>query len=235
MSNNSTSKIAIITGGSHGIGRAVANKLQQEGVQVIVADIRDPEITQEEITFRKCDVTRTDEIDALFEWVQEHYGVPDILILSAGQGVKERLTEGDPEKWQKVINVNLMGPLRCIRSFVPLMLEKRSGHLIFLSSVSANQPHEFGGVYCASKSALEDVAETLRLETYPNLKVTVVSPGIVDTSFFKHQFSDNSGVQSMGMGSISPEEIAEDIWYVLNRKPGSNINKIISRPNNQRF
>lgn len=235
MSNNLTSKIAIITGGSHGIGSAVANKLKQEGIQVIIADIRSPEIRQEEIIFRKCDTTRSDEIDALFKWVQEHFGLPDILILSAGQGVKERLTEGDPEKWQEVINVNLMGPLRFIRSFVPSMLEKRSGHVIFLSSVSANQPHEYGGVYSASKSALEVVAETLRLETLPHLKVTVVSPGIVDTSFFQHQFSDNSGVLEMGMGSISPEEIAEDIWYALNKSSGSSINKIISRPIKQGF
>lgn len=235
MSIDTTSKIAVVTGGSNGIGRAVAHRLDQEGIQVIVADIRSPRTEHSSIIFRKCDVTKSSEIDALYSWVHQQFGSLDILVLCAGQGIKERLIEGDPEKWQQVLDLNVMGPLRCIRAFVPMMLPKQTGHVIFLSSVSANKPHEYGGVYAGSKSALEIIAETLRLETLPDLKVTVVSPGIVDTSFFKHQFSDDSDVQSMGMGSISPQEIAEDIWYVLNRGLGSSINKIVSRPIKQDF
>ena len=225
--------MALVTGGSSGIGRAIAEKLHQEGIKVVIADISGS--STEDILFKKCDVSRGEEIDDLFSWTIENVGHPDILILCAGQGIKEKLTEGDPEKWQQVFNVNLMGPLRCIRAFTPRMLENKKGNVVFVSSVSANQPHGYGGVYSASKTALEIVAETLRKECLPHINVTVVSPGIVDTGFFSNQISADERVEEMGMGWISPEEIAEDVWYALNKKAGTSINKIITRPLSQDF
>ena len=233
MNENTSSKIALVTGGSSGIGRAIAKKLHQEGIKVVIADISGS--STEDILFKKCDVTQGKEIDDLFSWTIQNVGHPDILILCAGQGIKEKLTEGDPEKWQEVMNVNLMGPLRCIRAFTPKMLENKKGNVVFVSSVSANQPHAYGGVYSASKTALEVVAETLRKECLPHINVTVVSPGIVDTGFFSNQISADEKVEEMGMGWISPEEIAEDVWYALNKKAGISINKIITRPLSQDF
>ncbi len=235
MDNNGSSKLAIITGGSSGIGRAIARKLQQEGITVIVADITEPSNEDQNLIFQKCDVTSSKEIDRLYAWVHENYGTPDFLILNAGQGIQEKLTEGDPEKWQKVIDTNLMGPLRFIRSFTPDMLQRKSGNVIFISSVSANQPHPYGGIYAASKTALEVVADTLRLETLPYLSVTVISPGIVDTDFFEHQISGNSNIEEIGMGHLSAEEIADDVLYAINKKKGSSINKIVTRPTLQTF
>lgn len=235
MNNNSSSKLAIVTGGSSGIGKAIAKKLAEENLKVIVADVAEADFEEENITFRHCDVTSGNEIDELFGWVTSTFGHPDILILNAGQGIQEKLTDGDPEKWQKVIHTNLMGPLRMIRSFSPKMLEEEKGNIVFISSVSANQPHPYGGVYAASKTALEVVAETLRLETLPHINVTVVSPGIVATRFFEHQISGNHTVEDFGMGSISPEEIAEDVWYALNKRSGTSINKIVTRPTLQTF
>ena len=234
MNENSSSKIALVTGGSSGIGRAIAEKLNRERIKVVTADISESS-TEEGILFRKCDVTLGDEIDNLFSWTVENVGHPDILILCAGQGIKEKLTEGDPEKWQKIINVNLMGPLRTIRAFAPKMVENKNGNVIFVSSVSAHQPHAYGGIYSASKTALEVVAETLRKENLPDLNVTVISPGIVDTGFFSNQLSADEKVEEMGQGWISPEEIAEDVWYALNKRKGTSINKIITRPTSQEF
>ena len=128
-----------------------------------------------------------------------------------------------------------MGTLRCIRAFTPNMVSQKSGNVVFISSVSANQPHPYGGIYAASKTALEVIAETLRLETLPHINVTVVSPGLVDTAFFEHQISGGSSVEEIGMGFIEPEEIAEDVWYALKKKKGTSINKIITRPTLQNF
>lgn len=235
MDSNRTSKIALVTGGSSGIGRAVAEKLNETGIRVVVADIKKPQTTISDISFRKCDVGNPEDIDALFTWTTENLGVPEILILNAGRGIQEKLVEGNPEKWQQVINTNLMGPLRCIRAFVPQMLKLKTGNVVFISSVSANQPHQYGGIYSASKTALEVVAETLRLETLPHLSVTVVSPGVVETDFFKNQVSGNSSIEEMGMGAISAREIADDIWYAINKKKETSINKIITRPIKQSF
>lgn len=235
MVNNSTTKIALVTGGSSGIGKAVVERLSGNGIKVVNADIKIPENKTAGTFFRKCDVGNSKDIDDLFTWIKDNLGIPEILILSAGQGIQEKLVEGDPEKWQQVINTNLMGPLRCIRSFVPEMLKNKTGKVVLISSVSANQPHQYGGIYSASKTALEVVAETLRLETLPDLKVIVVSPGIVETDFFKNQLSGNANVKDMGMGAISPREIADDIWYAINKKKETSITKIITRPIKQSF
>ncbi|GHA45523.1 putative oxidoreductase [Salinimicrobium marinum] len=234
MKKQNSPKIAVVTGGSSGIGKAIAEKLHEEGITVVVADITEGE-NKQGILFKKCDVSKGAEIDELYTWVLDNLGKPTILILNAGQGIREKLTEGDPEKWQQILHTNLMGPLRAVRSFVPDMLEMKKGNVVFISSVSANQPHPYGGIYSASKSALEVVAETLRLETIPHVNVTVVSPGVVDTSFFKNEMSGDSNIDEMGMGSISPKEIAEDVWYALNKKSGTSINKIITRPTLQNF
>lgn len=234
MNKEVSPKIAIVTGGSSGIGKAIAEKLHYEGVKVVVADINEG-VDKTGLHFKKCDVSNGKDIDELYGWVSDHLGKPDILILNAGQGIRERLTEGDPEKWQKVIHTNFMGPLRVIRSFVPDMLEMKKGNVVFISSVAANQPHPYGGIYSASKTALEVVAETLRLETLPHVNVTVVSPGIVDTKFFENEVSGNNRIEEMGMGAISSNEIAEDVWYALSKKQGTSINKIITRPTLQNF
>lgn len=234
MEGKYTSKIALVTGGSNGIGRAIVTKLADAGARVVVADLRDNGSNMP-VIFRKCDVSRKEEVADLFLWMQENVGYPDILVLNAGRGIKEKLTEGDPEKWKSILDVNLMGPLRFIRAFVPKMMEKKIGHVVFISSVSANQPHPYGGVYTATKTALEVIAETLRQETFPHLKVTVVSPGIVDTDFFQNQLSGPTSMEEIGMGSIQAEEIAEDVMYALGKKNGTCINKITTRPVLQLF
>lgn len=235
MRKKLSSRIALITGGSSGIGKAIAEKLSREGIKVIVADIAANDSEEEGIIYRKCDISHAADIDKLYDWICQNHGHPEILVLNAGQGIKEKLSEGDPEKWQKIINTNLMGALRAIRAFTPAMINNKKGNVVFISSVSANQPHPYGGIYSATKTALEVIAETLRLETLPFLNVTVVSPGIVETKFFEHEISGGNSIEKMGMGAISPEEIAEDVWYALSKKNGTSINKIITRPVLQNF
>ncbi|MDT0643913.1 SDR family oxidoreductase [Zunongwangia sp. F363] len=224
----------LITGGANGIGYAVAKRFSKENYKVAIADIEKPQYEDENIFFSKADISNPKDIDSLYDDVINAIGHPEILVLNAGRGIQEKLFEGDPEKWQKVIDTNLMGALRCIRAFVPQMMERQNGHVIVVSSVSANQPHPSGGIYAASKTALEVIAETLRLETLPHIKVTVVSPGITDTKFFEHQISGYTSVANLEMGSIAPEDIAEDIFYAVNQK-GRSINKIITRPLKQSF
>ena len=235
MNKNAFPKIALVTGGSSGIGKAISEKLNREGTKVIVADIAGDGKMQEGIEFRSCDISKAEDVDDLYAWTVENFGHPNYLILNAGQGIQEKLTEGDPEKWKKVFETNVLGALRCIRAFTPNMISQKSGNVVFMSSVSANQPHPYGGIYAASKTALEVIAETLRLETLPHINVTIVSPGIVDTAFFEHQISGDNTIEQMGMGSIDPDEIAEDVWYALNKKKGTSINKIITRPTLQNF
>lgn len=224
----------LITGGAGGIGAAIAKKFSNHNWQVAVADIKKPQNDSNPLYF-SVDISKKEEIDCLYGEVKNSMGIPHVLVLNAGRGIQEKLTEGDPEKWKEIIDLNLMGALRCIRAFVPEMLEQKNSHVLFVSSVAAGQPHEYGGIYSATKTALEVVAETLRLETLPDLKVSVISPGIANTGFFKNQVSGHSNVEELDMGYLEPEEIAEDVFYMVNRKSSSSINKIITRPLKQSF
>ncbi len=235
MNTDPISGTALVTGGSKGIGKAISEKLIAEGCKVIIADIIPPEGALKEAIYMECDVSDGVQVDRMFSRIMKQHGLPDFLILNAGRGIREKLTEGDPEKWQQIIHTNVMGPLRCIRSFVPPMTDRGKGSVVFISSVAANQPHPYGGIYAASKSALEVIAETLRQETLPHLKITIISPGIVDTDFFKDEVSGNLNIDQLGMGAINAAEIAEDVWYALNKNTGTAINKIITRPINQNF
>ncbi|HEX8270578.1 MAG TPA: SDR family oxidoreductase [Flavobacterium sp.] len=235
MANHGSKRIALVTGGSNGIGSAICSRLSKNNYTVINADILTPEQEFPEVIYRKCDVREGNEIDSLFEWFSENVGLPSVVILNAGQGIHERLTEGDPGKWENIIRLNLLAPLRCIRAFVPPMQEQKSGHVIFISSVSAMQPYQYGGVYSASKAALEMIAETLRLETAPDIKVTVIAAGITDTKFFEYQISGSDSIESIGMGAISANDVADDVLYALSKTGSAAINKIITRPAGQSF
>ncbi|WP_164890995.1 SDR family oxidoreductase [Botryobacter ruber] len=226
---------ALVSGGSSGIGRSIASRLSAAAVQTAVADIKPAADLPGQISFFSCDVTSGPAINALYAQVQQEMGTPDILVCSAGQGIHEKLAEGDPEKWQQIINLNLMGALRLVRAFVPGMLEKGRGDVVFISSVSAQQAYPYGGVYAATKAALEVVAHTLRQEVLPTIRVSVVAPGVTDTSFFENTISGFHTAEDIGYGTISPDDVAEAVLYALSQPEGVSVNQITIRPTAQPF
>jgi NADP-dependent 3-hydroxy acid dehydrogenase YdfG len=225
-------KIAVITGGSSGIGKAISEALVEQNYAVINADIAPPDHKHPADHFR-CDVTKGEDIHQLYLHVQTHYGVPDVLISNAGQGIHEKIAEGDPDKWAKVIDINLMGALRFIRGFLPDMLQRQSGTILFISSTAGKQTYEYGGIYAASKVALNTVAKTLLLEVAGALRICLVSPGVVDTPFFKNMIGSNHTVKDIGWGSVTPKQLAEIITVMLNLPPSVNLPEITITPTPQ--
>ncbi|MFW5832332.1 MAG: SDR family oxidoreductase [Prolixibacteraceae bacterium] len=222
--------LAVVTGGSSGIGHSICSRLAEENYMVLNADIKPPQNQHSNnCRFVECNVTLAEDIEKLSKKVQQT-GEPKVLVLNAGQGVHEKLREGDPEKWFDVINLNLCGTLRVLRAILPFM---SNGHVIFISSVSASKPHPYGAVYAATKNALDTVAETLRLEELPEIKVTTISPGVVDTAFFENMLSGEHTAENIGWGAVEPGEIAGAVAYALQQKEGTVINNIVIRPSAQ--
>lgn len=222
--------LAIVTGGSSGIGNAVCSHMLRKGYHVVNADIRASEMKMEgHYHYLNCDIASSGHVQQLSHYIQQQ-GTPEVLVLNAGIGIHEKLREGDPEKWMRVIDVNLGGSLRVIRAVLPFM---NKGHVIFISSVSACNPYPYGGIYSATKSALETIAETLRQEEFPDIKVTVITPGVVNTSFFDNMISGSHSAESIGWGSLEPEEVAGAVDYILNQKKDTVINNITIRPSGQ--
>lgn len=222
---------ALVTGAASGIGRAALQRLQALGVDALGTDLAP---SAGELPLVQADLCAPSEVDALFQAVQAKLGAPDILVSCAGVGIHERLAEGDPAKWAQVLEVNVLGALRLLRAFVPGMLE-RGGDVVIVSSVAAATAFPWGGPYAASKAALEMVAETLRLEVMPQVRVTTIAPGVVDTAFFAHMLSGNQSVEEIGFGALSPEQIAELIAYAVSRPSNMVLNHLTVRPRGQTF
>ncbi len=222
--------LAIVTGGSSGIGFSVADHLLKEKYEVINADIQPPgNEKQKYYHFIRCDVANAENVEGLSRLVQET-GVPKVLVLNAGRGIHEKIREGDPEKWFDVINTNICGTLRVLRAVLPFM---KTGNIFFISSVSSAKPHPYGGVYAATKSAIDTIAETLRLEELPDINVTVISPGVVNTEFFENMSAGNHSISSIGWGAVEPEEIAKSVLFILHQKKGTAVNNLTIRPSRQ--
>ncbi|WP_347158490.1 SDR family oxidoreductase [Pontibacter chitinilyticus] len=226
---------ALVSGGASGIGQAIATRLAQAEVATAVADLQVPDSLPASVCSFRCNVSAAPDVDALFAGVHQKLGTPDILVCSAGQGIHEKLTEGDPAKWQRVIETNLLGTLRLIRAFVPGMLEAGQGDVVLISSVSAGQAYTYGGVYAATKAALEVIAETLRLEVLPTVRVTVVSPGVTDTAFFKNTISGFHTAADLGYGALTPENVAAAVLFALQQPPDVSVNHVTLRPTAQPF
>jgi NADP-dependent 3-hydroxy acid dehydrogenase YdfG len=229
MKNN---PLAIVTGGSSGIGKAITYALFNDNYSVINADVASPEeIVDSPINHIPCDITDPADVEKLSLAVQK-LKAPDVLVLNAGQGIHEKLSEGDPEKWAQIINLNIMGTLRVLRAILPLMHE---GNVIFISSVSSKHPHPYGGIYSATKSAIETIAETLRLEEQHRINVTVISPGIVDTPFFENMISGTHTITDIGWGAVTPQEVADAVCFILKQKKQTSVHNLTICPTQQKL
>src|SRR5690606_33250699 len=134
---------------------------------------------------------------------------------------------------EKVVQVNIVGTLRFIRAFTEQMMERKSGDIIFMSSVSASQTYEYGGVYAATKAAVALIAETLRMETAPFLRVLSIAPGLVGTAFLE---SEVSGPRQLDeWKALSPSEVADVLKCVLSAPTSVSLNHVALRSREQYF
>lgn len=230
VNDNPVTGSAIVTGGSAGIGLAIARRLHARGDAVMVADMQPP--PDAALDFHATDLRQQADVDACFAACESLLPPLSTLVCCAGRGIHERLAEGDPRKWADILELNVMGALRMIRAFVPA-LARAGGDVLIIGSVGARRPHPWGGVYNASKAALESLAETLRLETQPDVRVTLISPGVVDTGFFDAMGDTGVDVDSIGVGCLYPDDIADAALFALERPPHAVVNHLTLRPRAQ--
>lgn len=228
MSSDAASRKAVITGGSSGIGRSIIQKFSEAGIETAAADLNP--INSLPGHLFEVDLTNPGQIKKFISEVKETMGTPDILVCNAGQGIHEKLTEGDPESWEKIFRLNVFSVFRLIRAFVPEMGKKSTGDVVFISSVSSDHPYPYGGIYTATKAAIDQLAETLRLEVQPDVRITVVRPGVVDTNFFKNMISGTQTPEEIGWGALHPDRVAESVLFAVSQSKEVMLNDIVMRP-----
>ncbi len=187
--------VAIVTGASRGLGRAIAREYAREGASVVIcARSQSPTglagTLEETVTGIKdsggevfaidCDVTDADQVNEMVRQAMERYGRIDALFNNAGAMVLgETIMEIDPVRWEQLMRVNVNGPYLCSRAVLPIMMEQRRGSIINIGSRMATDPNQGGGVlYSASKAAVHMFTYCLADEVRDyNIAVNVLSPG----------------------------------------------------------
>ena len=227
-------QIAVVTGAGRGIGAAIATTLAVLGAHVILCG-RTREIletTSSAIrrhgglsTVAECDVADLGSVEVVAKRVEGDFGRLDILVNNAGiGGGASPLHELAPEVWDRVMNTNLRGVYYCIRSFAPLMIHARSGHIINISSLAGKNALPNGAAYSASKWGLNgltySVAEELRVH---NIRVSVICPGSVHTDFTPHAGKDHSKM-------LQAEDVAHAVEMIVTQAPQSFASEILLRP-----
>jgi len=228
-------KIAIVTGGTRGIGYAIVKRLLTEGAAVAFCgrtqesvDRAAGELSSAGTFFaHPCDVTQPAEVARFFEAVDRAFAGLDILVNNAGAGVFRKVGEMTPEDWHRNIDLNLNGPFYCSREALVRFRARGGGFIVNISSLAGKNAFSGGAGYNASKFGLNGFTEAMMLDhRNDNVRVSSIMPGSVDTGFSGGP-SNRSGDTSW---MIAPEDVAEAVVIVLRMPARTMVSRVEMRP-----
>jgi 3-oxoacyl-[acyl-carrier protein] reductase len=228
-------KIAVVTGGSRGIGRAIAERLLREGSHVAIcgrsADSIHKALTElgplGRVYGRTADVSNADSVREFFRSVDDEFGGLNILVNNAGQGVFRKVGEMTAEEWHANIELNLNGPFYCTREALERFKGRGGGFIVNISSLAGRNAFSGGAGYNASKAGLNLFTEALMLDhRYDGVRVSSIMPGSVDTGFSGHPGKRGGETEWM----IAPEDVAEAVALVLGMPARTMISRLEMRP-----
>jgi len=228
-------KVAVVTGGTKGIGRGIAEALAQEGVNLCVSARSRKEIDETVVELRAlgkgsatgivCDVRIGAQVEALFDLTVSELGGLDILINNAGIGIFAPVEEMSPEDFRAVLETNLFGVYYCCHSAIPLMKQRGGGYIINISSLAGANPHPRMAAYNASKFGLNGFSEALMQEVrHDGIKVSYIMPGSVNTEFGGDSPSDKN------LWQLQPSDIARVVIDLLRHDERSLPSRVEIRP-----
>ncbi len=228
---NLKGKTAIVTGGTKGIGRAIAEALVREGISVCIAARKQAEIdtTLKELGGAAvgfvCDVRDYDRVKALIDYTVDRLGGLDILVNNAGIGIFETVAETSPEGFRAVLETNLFGVFYCCHEAIPRMKERGGGYIINISSLAGANPHPSMAAYNASKFGLNGFSEALMQEVrHDGIKVSYIMPGSVNTEFGGDSSENEKSWQ------LTPQDIARVVIDLLRHDDRSLPSRVEIRP-----
>ncbi|MCH6168957.1 SDR family oxidoreductase [Pseudonocardia alaniniphila] len=236
------SKIVLVTGASSGIGEAVATRLASEGHHVIAGARREDRLAAlvergaGRINARRLDVTDRAHVAAFVEDAVTVHGRIDVVVNNAGVMPLSRLDAVLVDEWERMIDVNVRGLLHGIAAALPVFQRQGSGHFVTVASIGAHEVVPTAAVYSGTKFAAWAITEGLRLEVEPSIRVTTVSPGVVESEL-ADSISDPLAAVAMKdyrAESIPPDAIARAVSYAIGESPDVDVNEIIVRPSRQR-
>jgi NADP-dependent 3-hydroxy acid dehydrogenase YdfG len=245
MENNIEDKVVVITGASSGIGKATAVMLAERGAKVVLgarglnrleALAHRIEAMGGEVTYAQTDVRRREELTSLVRLALDRYGQLDVLVNNAGVMPVSPLDDLRVEDWENMIDINIKGVLYGIAAALPVFRKQGFGHFVNTASTAGHKTVPNQSVYSATKFAVRAISEGLRMEAGEKLRVTIISPGFVNTNFAEGVTNPEVKTQlenARDKFALPPEAIARAIVFAIEQPSDVDVNEIIVRPTAQ--
>lgn len=230
MNDNLEGKIALVTGASKGIGKSISIALASHGARVVLTSRSKKQLEQVrgligEATVIPADISKEEDIHSLFSSVEKRFGKLDILVNSAGVGYFGKFADFSIEEFDRLMAVNVRGTYLCCQHALRMMISKRGGHIINLSSVVGFRGYPNQSAYSASKHGIMGFTKSLAVEAQEyGVRVSVICPGVVDTDFGKlvRPDLDDSVL-------IPPHDIAVTVLYLLSLSDRTMVDQVYIR------
>ena len=238
MAQHMQGKVAAVTGAASGIGLACARALLDEGATVVLVDRAEDRLTTlcaelgERARPLAMDLMDGAQVDALADLAHALAGAPlDILHANAGAYVGGPAAEGDPDAWDRMLHLNINAAFRCVRAVLPGMIARKTGDVIFTSSVAGVVPVVWEPVYTASKFAVQAFLHATRRQVAPHgIRMGAVLPGPVVTALLD-DWPKATMEEALANGSLmQPTEVAEAVIFMLTRPRGVVIRDLVILP-----
>ncbi len=230
---SSKKKLVVITGASSGIGKAVAELFAREGYPLLLIARNAIELNAPSIMHAVVDVTDRAALIEAISRAQSQFGPVDCLINNAGVMLLGEIDNQDPQEWQKMFDVNVMGVLNGIHAVLPQMIARRSGTIINTSSIAGRKTFPKHAAYCGTKFAVHAITENIREEVAKhNVRLVTIAPGAVETNLLSHTTS--AGIkadyerwkEAIG-GAITPDIIAGAMLYAYQQPQNVCVREIV--------
>jgi len=219
-----TGKVALVTGGSRGVGRGIAERFLAAGGDVVVCGRNEPDALPQadgrEAHFLAADVRDPEQIDRLFAETVAHRGRLDVLVANAGGAPAADAATASPRFHEKIIHLNLVAPLHCAqRANATMQAQPEGGVVLFITSVSGMRPSPGTAAYGAAKAGLISLAQSLAVEWAPKVRVAAVAAGMVRTEQSHLHYGDEAGIAAVGatvpLGRIAdPSDVGDACLYL---------------------
>lgn len=227
-------RTALVSGASRGIGLAISRALVARGIRVAMLARGVDALTDAAASLGSlalpfaCDVSDASALDDVVRRVRGELGeAPDLVVNGAGLFKLATVDSADPEEFARAVDVNLVGPFRLVRAFLPEMRARKSGHIISVGSIADRVAFPENAAYAASKFGLRGLHEVLRAELVgTGVRATLVSPGAVDTPLWDEIDPDNRPGFSPRSAMLHPDAVADAVLFAAMQPPSVNIDEL---------
>lgn len=240
MGKQLSGKVVLVTGGSSGIGRAMARAVAAEGAQVALVGRSAERLAAVASSLDGdalpvvADLARPAEVDRVVGETIARFGRIDILLPNAGIYIPGEVAEGDPDAWDEMLSINVNSVFRLVRAVLPGMIGQGGGHILITSSISGHEAIHWEPVYSASKHAIQAFVHGLRRQVARhNIRVGEIAPGVVLNELWG--YTDPAAIEAkvQSREGLRSEDVADAVMFMLTRPANVNIRDLVILPHNQ--